>query len=306
VLFVDVQPAHVRPARHGEGPVWDDKTGELLWVDIARGEVRWGRLDDAGEVSDLAVRSVREPVAAVTPTTGPGWLLAAGGGFRHLAPDGGVSALLDLAGEGAGRTRMNDAACDRAGRFFAGTMGLQEQAGVGSLYRLDLDGTVSTVLTGLTVSNGIDWSPDDDVLYLADSGTRTVTAFDYDPDLGTVDRPRVVLRFADDEAGTPDGLTVDREGHLWIAMWGGGEVRRYSPAMVLEDVVHVPATRTSSCAFAGPRLDVLVVTTSSEGLSVREQAVQPDAGRLFTTRIPDVRGRAAFPYRGPLSNLTQI
>jgi sugar lactone lactonase YvrE len=306
VVHLDAQPTSVRPARHGEGPVWDDGNGELLWVDIAAGEVRWGRVDPSGGVRDLAMRPVGEPVGAVRPTTRPGWLVAAGGGFRHLSPDGLVSVLLDLAGEGGGRTRMNDAACDRAGRFFAGTMGLHEEPGAGSLYRVDLDGTVSTVLTDLTVSNGIAWSPDDDVLYLADSGTRTVTAFDYDLDLGTLHRPRVLLEFADDEPGTPDGLTVDRQGHLWIALWGGGQVRRYSSGGVLEDVVRVPVTQTSSCAFAGPALDLLIVSTSAEGLSVEERAAQPDAGRLFTARVPDVLGRAAFPYRGPLRGLTQI
>jgi sugar lactone lactonase YvrE len=306
VLSFDVQPAPVRPARHGEGPVWDDGAGELLWVDIAVGEVRWARVDAAGTVTETAARRVGEPVSAVTPTTSLGWLVAAGGGFRHLLPNGDVSVLLDLAGEGGGRTRMNDGACDRAGRFFAGTMGLDEQPGAGSLYRVDLDGTVVTVLTGLTVSNGIAWSSDDDVLYLSDSGTRTVTAFDYDVDLGTLDRPRVLLEFADDEPGTPDGLTVDRQGHLWIALWGGGQVRRYSAEGVLEDVLRVPATKTSSCTFAGPGLETLVVSTSAEGLSVREQAVQPDAGRLFTARVPHVVGRAASPYRGPLRDLTQV
>jgi sugar lactone lactonase YvrE len=201
---------------------------------------------------------------------------------------------------------MNDAACDRAGRFFAGSMGLQEQAGAGSLYRVDLDGMVSTVLTGLTVSNGIDWSPDDDVLYLADSGTRTVTAFDYDVDLGTLGEPRVLLQFLDDERGTPDGLTVDREGHLWIALWGGGQVRRYSARGVLEDVVPVRASQTTSCAFAGPKLDILVISTSTEGLSKKELAIQPYAGLLFTARVPDVVGRAAFRYRGPVRGLTQV
>lgn len=306
MAHLSAEPTSVRPARHGEGPVWDDGAGELLWVDIAAGEVRWGRLDPAGGVRDVAVRPVGEPVGAVTPTMSLGWLVAAGGGFRHLAPDGQVSVLLDLAGEGGGRTRMNDAACDRAGRFFAGTMGLDEQPGAGSLYRVDLDGAVSTVLTGLTVSNGIDWSPDDDVLYLADSGTRTVTAFDYDVDLGMLERPRVLLEFADDEPGTPDGLTVDREGHLWIAVWGGGQVRRYSAAGVLEEVVDVRASQTSSCTFVGPTLDILVVSTSTEGLSARERAAQPDAGRLFTVRVPDVLGRAAFPYRGPLRGLAQF
>jgi sugar lactone lactonase YvrE len=305
VALFEAEPTPVRRARHGEGPVWDDKDGELLWVDVA-GEVHWSRVDPAGAVSDVALRPVGEPVGAVTPTTSPGWLLAAGGGFRHLAPDGQVSVLLDLAGEGGGVTRMSEGACDRAGRFFVGTVGLRDQPGTGSLYRVDLDGTVSTALTGLTAAHGIAWSPDDDVLYLADSGTRTVTAYDYDVDLGTLDRPRVLHQFADDEPGTPDGIAVDRAGHLWIALRGGGQVRQYSSAMVLENVVRMWASRPCGCTFAGPALDTLVVSTSVEGLSTKERAVQADAGRLFTARVPDVRGRAAVPYRGPLRGLIQV
>ncbi|SFL13925.1 SMP-30/gluconolactonase/LRE family protein [Geodermatophilus ruber] len=305
-MHLDAQPAPVRPSRRGEGPVWDDGNGELLWVDSAAGQVRWARVDPAGAVGDQAMRPVGEPVAAVTPTTGPGWLLATSGGFRYLAPDGQVTFLLDLSGEGAGRTRMTDGACDRAGRFFAGTTGLQGEPGTGSLYRVDLDGLISVALTGLTASSGIAWSPQDDVLYLADSGARTVTAFDYDVDLGTLGEPRVLLEFADDEPGTPAGLAVDREGHLWIALEGAGEVRRYSTRRGLEEIVRVPVTGTCGCAFAGPLLDTLVVTTAAEGLSDDQRAQQPDAGRLFTARIPDVLGRASSPYRGPLRDLREV
>jgi sugar lactone lactonase YvrE len=297
-------PAPVRPARHAAGPVWDDAAAELLWADTA-GQVRWGRVDPAGGVSDLAVRPVGEPVGAVTRALPTGWLLAAGSGFRGLTPDGDVAVLLDVT-EKATTEAPRSGACDRAGRFFAGTGGSLETPGAGSLYRVDLDGTVVAALTGLVVAGGIAWSPDDDVLYLADSGAGTVTAFDYDVDVGTLGRPRVLLEFGGSETGAPHGLAVDRAGHLWVALWGAGEVRQYSPAGTLETVVRVRATRVTGCAFAGPGLDVLVMSTAAEGLSVREQAIQPDAGRLFTTRVPDVRGRAAFPYRGPLRGLTRV
>jgi sugar lactone lactonase YvrE len=306
VALFEAEPTSVRPARHGEGPVWDDRNGELLWVDTAAGEVHWSRVDPSGKVSDQALRPVGEPAGAVTPTTTPGWLLAAGGGFRHLSPDGEVRLLLDLEGEGGGVTRMSDAACDRAGRFFAGSVGVHEQPGAGCLYRVDLDGVVSTVLIGLTAPHGIAWSPDDDVLYLADSGARTVTAYDYDVDLGTLGAPQVLHQFGDDEPGSPDGIAVDLAGHLWIALRGGGQVRQYSADMEPENVVRMWATQTCGCAFAGPALDILVVSTSVEGLSAKERGVQPDAGRLFTVRVPDVRGQAAFPYRGPVRNLTQV
>ena len=299
VVRFEAQPTPVRPARSGRGPVWDDGAGELLWADTA-GEVRWARIDAQGGVRDAAVRPLGEPVAAVALATSPGWLVAAGSGFRHLSPAGEVSVLLDLDGPG----RMCGGACDRAGRFFAGATGLHEDVEPGALYRVDLDGVVSTAATGLIEPAGIAWSPDDDILYLADSGARTVTAYDYDPDLGTLDRPRLLIDFPVDEPPTPDGLTVDRAGHVWVALDGGGQVRRYSSAGRPEEAVTVPATLTTGCTFAGPGLDTLVVTTSAEGLSDLERAAQPDAGLLFTARIPDVVGRGAWRYRGPLRALT--
>lgn len=307
VVLFEAQPAPVRLARSGRGPVWDDGAGELLWADTA-GEVRWAGIGAQGDVRDAAARPLGEPVGAVALATSPGWLVTAGRGFRHLSPEGDVRVLLDLDLDEPGR--MCDGACDRAGRFFAGATGLHEGGGShegigsGALYRVDLDGVVSIAVTGLMDPAGIAWSPDDDILYLADSGARTVTAYDYDPDLGTLDRPRLLVDFPVDEPATPDGLTVDRAGHVWVALDGGGQVRRYSSAGRPEEAVRVPATLTSGCTFAGSGLDTLVVTTSAEGLSDLERAAQPDAGGLFTVRIPDVVGRGAFRYRGPLRALT--
>jgi sugar lactone lactonase YvrE len=302
---LDARPAPVRPARHGQAPVWDDRAGELLWVDRA-GEIRWAQVDPAGRVRDLAVRQAGEPVAAVAPTMTPGWLLAAEGGFRGLPLDGQVRPVLDITGEGAARPRICHGACDPVGRFFAGTDTQDRDRGTGALYRVDLDGVVGLALTGLTVPAGVAWSPQGDVLYLADSGSRTVTAYEYDVDLGTLGLPRSLLEFAGaaGAAGAPAGLTVDLAGHIWLALWGSGLVHRYSSAGRLESVVRVPASQVTGCTFAGPDLDTLVVTTSTEGLSGDERAAQPHAGRLFTTRAPDVIGRPASPYRGPLRGLT--
>jgi sugar lactone lactonase YvrE len=303
VVPLEAQPTRVRPARYAAAPVWDDAAGELLWVDSV-GQVRWGRVAPDGGVSDLAVRPVGHPVGAVARTLSTGWLLAAGSGFHGLTPDGRVAALLDLTGGAGTRPLMRSGACDRAGRFFAGTGGSGEEPGAGALYRVDVDGTVLAARTGLSAPTGIDWSPDDGVLYLTDSGAGSVTAFDYDVDLGTLGTPRVLLEFDGGDSGTPHGLAVDRAGHLWIALWGTGEVRRYSAGGALEEVVRVGATQVTGCAFAGPLFDVLVVSTAAEGLSASEQATQPDAGRLFTLRVADVVGRPAFPYRGPLRGLT--
>ncbi|SEP10168.1 SMP-30/gluconolactonase/LRE family protein [Trujillonella endophytica] len=295
-------------AAHGEGPRWDAARAELLWVDIPAGLLRRAAVGPDGDLTERAAHHGGDTVGAVAPVAAGGWLLAAGGGFSALAEDGAARVLLELAGEGgsegSGGTRMNDAACDPAGRFLAGTMAFDQRPGAGALYCLDLDGTVRTLLDGLTVSNGLGWSPDGSTLYLADSGPGLLSAFDYDVATGTPARGRVLLEFGDD-AGVADGLTVDDDGCLWTALWGAGQVRRYSPEGDLLAVVEVPVAQTSACCFAGAGRDLLVVTTSAEGMSAADRAAQPLAGRLFTAR-PGVTGPAAAVYRGPLDGLRQL
>jgi sugar lactone lactonase YvrE len=305
VIRLDASPASAAPAEHGEGPVWDDAAQELVWVDITGGMVRRGRLQ-GDDVVDVAEHRGGDTVGFVVPAAAGGWLLGAGAGISRLTAEGGSSVLIELTGEGLseeeGGTRMNDGACDRAGRFFGGTMAFDERRGAGTLYRLDLDGTVSTVLDGLTISNGLGWSPDDATVYLSDSGAAQVWAFDYDLASGSFGQRRVLLDLGEDPDGVADGLTVDDEGCLWTALWGGGQVRRYSPAGELLAVVDVPGVQnTTSCAFAG---DLLVISTSRHGLDDDARAAQPDAGRLFTVRA-GVTGPPAHPYRGPLGTLSQ-
>ena len=301
MLTLRATPAAPSPADHGEGPTWDADHAELLWVDISAGLVRRAAVDPAGELTGTASARAGDTVGFVVPAAAGGWLAGAGGGFTHLAEDGTVRVLVDLAGEGGteatGGTRMNDGACDRAGRLFGGTMAFDERPGAGALYRLDTDGTVTTVLDGLTVSNGLGWSPDGRTVHLADSGPGLVHAFTYDPGTGAFSDGRVLLETGGAD-GVADGLTVDDEGCLWTAMWGGGQVRRWSPEGDLLAVVEVPVAHTSSCAFAGPGRDLLVISTS------RGEEPEPDAGRLFTVR-PGVTGPPAHPYRGPLAGLRQ-
>jgi sugar lactone lactonase YvrE len=311
VIGLHAAPATAAAAEHGEGPIWDATAQELVWVDITAGLVRRGRVS-GDDVLDVAVHRGGDTVGFAVPAAVGGWLLGAGGGISRLTADGKVGVLVELTGEGGaeddsgdGRpgTRMNDGACDRAGRFLGGTMAFDERPGAGALYCLDLDGTVRTVLDGLTVSNGLGWSPDDRTVYLSDSGAKTVSAFDYDLEAGTFGQRRVLLDFTDDPAGIADGLTVDDEGCLWTALWGGGQVRRYSPDGELLAVVDVPGVEnTTSCAFAG---DLLVISTSRHGLDDDARATQPDAGRLFTVRA-GVSGPPALPYRGPLGVLSQV
>jgi sugar lactone lactonase YvrE len=301
-------PAAPEPCDHAEGPVWDAARGELLWVDIPNGRVHRAEVSAGGELTEVGSARGGDTVGFVQPAAAGGWVLGAGGGISHLAPDGTARVLIDLAGEGGspddGGTRMNDGICDRAGRFYGGTMAFDQRPGAGSLYRLDLDGTVTTVLDGLTVSNGMGFSPDERTVYLADSGPGLVHAFDYDPGSGAFTGRRVLLDFSRQQ-GVADGLTVDDEGCLWTALWGGGQVRRWSPDGELLAVVDLPVPQVTSCCFAGAGLDLLVVSTSAEGLDADQRAAQPDAGRLFTVR-PGVTGPAANPYRGRLSGLSQL
>jgi sugar lactone lactonase YvrE len=304
-MQLQATPSTLSPAEHGEGPTWDADRQELLWVDITAGQVRRAAVGDDGALTETAVSEVPGTVGFVVPAANGGWALGAGAGFTHLTADGEPRALIELPGEGgsaeSGGTRMNDGGCDRAGRLYGGTMAFDEREGAGTLYRVDLDGTVTVVLSGLTISNGLGWSPDDRTVYLADSGPGLVWAFDYDLGTGTFGRQRKLLSF-DGDVGVADGLTVDDEGCLWTALWGGGQVRRYSPDGELLAVVQAAPENTSSCAFAGPGRDLLVISTSQQGLSEVARFAQPDAGRLFTAR-PGVRGAAAFPYRGPLTGL---
>jgi sugar lactone lactonase YvrE len=214
----------------------------------------------------------------------------------HVDEGGSVR---ELAQPDAGRTdvRMNDGACDAAGRFWAGTMAYDESPGAGALHRLELDGSCTTVLTGLTISNGIGWSPDGATMFLADSGTRRVDAFDFEPDSGDITRRRTIV--AIDEPGVaPDGLTVDEDGCLWVALWGGGAVRRYAPDGTPLTTLPFPVDRPTSCAFGGPDRSTLFVTTARDGLDDEALSRQPDAGRVFRVEELGVRAPACAPYRG--------
>ena len=193
--------------------------------------------------------------------------------------------------------RMNDGACDAQGRFWAGTIAYDESPGAGTLYRLELDGSCTTVLSGLTISNGIGWSPDGATMFLADSGTSRVDAFDFDASSGDISRRRTIV--AIQEPGVaPDGLTVDEDGGIWVALWGGGAVRRYRPDGALLTVVPLPVDRPTSCVFGGPDRSTLFVTTARQGLDDEALSRQPHAGRVFRIEGLGVRGAPCAPYRG--------
>ncbi|HZX56575.1 MAG TPA: SMP-30/gluconolactonase/LRE family protein, partial [Ilumatobacteraceae bacterium] len=209
----------------GEGVRWDDRRDELLRVDIVTGHVHRDLVADDGSLIPVRTYEVDGTVGAIAPVHGDdGWLLAAGRGFSHLSPDGSVRRLVEVA---PARSRMNDAACDPRGRFWAGTVAEDQHPGGGCLYRLDVDGRTEMVLDELTIPNGLGWSPDGATMYLADSAPGVVYEFDFDASRGTMSNRRVLIS-VEQQVGAPDGLTVDVKGHLWVAVYGGGRINHYS------------------------------------------------------------------------------
>lgn len=270
-------------AEHGEGPVWDTRSDELASVDMHRGDLLL-----LGRDGVVRRHHLGELLAALRPRTEGGWVLGLARGFGLL--DDGADAprpLGDLWPETD--VRMNDGACDPAGGFWCGSMAVDESPGRGALYRLAPDGSVATLLTGVTVSNGLCWSPDGSCAYYVDSATRAVDVLTVDLQVPAVTERRR-LAVLDD---TPDGLTVDAEGGVWVALFGGSAVHRYTPDGVLDEVVELPTSHPTACTFGGPDLDELWITTSAQEIAA------PDgrAGALYRCR-PGVRGLPPLPYAG--------
>jgi sugar lactone lactonase YvrE len=275
-------------AEHGEGPVWHPAWPGLRWVDMLAGDV----LELDQQTQRVSRHHVGRVAAALRPRADGGAILAVERGFALAdARLRDVRELGELWADPG--VRMNDGDCDPDGRFYCGSMAYDETPGAGSLYRLDPDGGVTVVVSGVTISNGLAWSPDGGTVYYIDTPTQRVDAFDYDPSAGELTGRRTVLRIPDD-AGAPDGLTVDTEGRLWIALWGGAAVRCYQPNGRLEDQLTLPVTQVTACTFGGPDLDELYITTSRQTVPLGEQ---PEAGALFHTR-PGARGLPARPYAG--------
>jgi sugar lactone lactonase YvrE len=281
----------VLPARAelAEGPVWDAARGVLWWVDIRAGHVHaFDPRAHADRTFDIGT-----PVGSLALRTDGTLLLAAQDAFLGLAPEtGAVGALLNWPPETHPRM-SNDGKCDSVGRFVVGRLSRAGQPREGALYRLDADWTLNELLTGLTVPNGLAWSHDGSTLYFNDSASHEVRAYAYGRE-GDLAAPGERL-LAWNGAGEPDGMTIDEDGCLWVADWGGGQVRRISPTGEILATVTVPASQVSSCTFGGAHFDELFITTAREGFGPDDDAREPLAGSVFRSR-PRVRGLPAVPF----------
>jgi sugar lactone lactonase YvrE len=273
----------------GEGPVWDPERGLLWWVDLLAGNVH--AIDPSTGARTRF--DAGDAVGAVGLTRGGGLVLALADSFALAGADG--QDLTRVPGFTIDRTaiRFNDGKPDPWGNFIAGTMAWDESGNPpGSLYRLAPDGVVTELFGDVGLSNGLDWSDDQNLFYYSDTNIGRVDVFDTDPDTGALSGRRPFVTVPE-----PDGLTLDAEGCVWLALWGSGELRRYTPDGRLDTVVRLPAWQVTSAAFGGPDLGTLFITTAREGLTPAEQAEQPHAGDIFAC-TPGVTGRPPFLFAG--------
>jgi sugar lactone lactonase YvrE len=272
---------------HGEGPFWDSRVGRLFFVDMLAGVVvEW---DTLGPVKRHVVGDV---AAVMRARARGGYVLAVERGFAFV--NGDFSVVETLPQVFADETvRMNEGGCDPQGRFYCGSMAYAETPGAGTLYRLNLDLGVERVLTGVTISNGLQWSRDGSSVFYNDTATGRVDHFDFDAATGAFSgrRPFVEL---DPGTGAPDGMAIDEEDGLWVALWGGGVVRRYDSHGRLSEVVELPVPKVTACTFGGPDGRTLYITTSRQGLSAEEF---PEAGSIFSVQA-GVRGAVTHAFNG--------
>lgn len=270
---------------HGEGPVWSPAWGGLRLVDLFAGDVL-----TLGEGGAVLRRHIDAIAAVLRPRAAGGAVIATERGFTLEDADGTRRALPSVWGDET--VRMNDGGCAPDGSFYCGSMGYDQRTGAGSLYRLAADLSVTVALSGVTISNGLEWSPDGSLAYYNDTPTGQVGVFDWSPETGLTGlRPFVTIP---EETGYPDGLTVDSDGGVWVALYAGGAVHRYTAAGVLDTVIEVDAHRVTACTFGGEALDRLYITTSREGVADGEDLL---AGSIFTA-VPGVTGRPVATFAG--------
>lgn len=265
-----------------EGPVWDAARSRLLWVDIPRGTVLEGELV-GDRVRVTGRREFEGTVGAVTVAVDGRLLVAGQERLIIVAADGGRNDAARIVPVGEAR-RLNDGKTDPMGRFVVGTLAFGESTRE-VLVRLKPDGSLEEIDAGLTLSNGLAWSLDGSLMYSVDTLVGCVWVRDYEPATGATGPRRLFLSITD---GFPDGLCTDVDGHLWVAIWGRGEVRRFDRSGKLVGRVEVPAPHTSSVAFVGPDLDVLVITSATDELDAEQLEAYPGSGRLFLALVDTV------------------
>lgn len=280
----------------GEGCFWDARRGSLWWIDVPMPSLLQSFDPATGAVDSFPMPEMITAVRA--RKDGTGLIVACHSGISSFDFDTGtLTHILDPEPQKP-YNRSNDAGTDARGRFWFGTMqnniapngsGIDLVSGAGTLYRLDPDLRLTAFETGIFVSNTVCWSPDNRTMYFCDTASEVISAYDFDLEAGTIGNKRDFAKF---DRGVPDGSTVDAEGYLWNCRWDGGCVVRFSPRGEVDRVVEVPVAKVTSCAFGGPDLGDLYITTARYGMSEAERQAAPESGNLFVCR-PGVKGLPA-------------
>lgn len=288
----DVEIAVAARASVGEGPIWDEREQVLTWVDIY-GQRLHRYSQDVG-ASEIA--SFDAPVGFAIPREAGGYVIGLRMEVVTFDPaTGDMRRIAHLHEEGP-QMRLNDGKCDDRGRLWAGTMDDRGHDSAGALYCVETSKSARPVLGNVTESNGLDWDPAGALLYYVDTPTGRVDVLDFDGVTGRASNRRTLIHI-DKRHGYPDGLTVDAEGCVWVALWGGSCVRRYTPSGELDRCLYLPVTQVTSCAFGGLDLDELYITSATHGMTEAQLEAEPAAGSLFRCR-PGVKGQLSHRYGG--------
>lgn len=276
----------------GEGALWHPTEQVLYWVDI---EGKALHIYDPEKHEDRQF-DVKSRIGTVVPAEKGGAIVALENGIHHIDTKTGNLTLLQNPLKDQPGIRFNDGKCGPDNRFWVGTMALDKREGAAVLYKMEPDGSIKQMLDNLTISNGIAWSLDAKTMYLSDTPTQTIFAFDFNAEKREISNRRKCIKIPK-AAGSPDGMTLDADGNLWIALFGGSAVACYNPEtgkMIAK--IAVPVPNVTSCAFGGPQLDELYITTGREGLSDEQLQKYPKSGSLFLAK-PGAKGIHANFYK---------
>lgn len=277
----------------GEGPLWHPVENCLYWVDIVAATLN--RLDPA--VKNIKKFKMPSQIGSIGWRAKGGLIAALSDRFVSIDTETGMTQTIALPLQQEHNVMFNDGKCDRQGRFWAGTKDIIEENPIGSLYCLDTSGKTTKMLNGFTVSNGIAWNIDNSRMYICDSPKRQIYQYEFDPIEGRLGREFKIFAQVPEEAGFPDGLTVDSEDYIWSCHWDGWRITRYTPAGEIDSIIPMPVPRPTSCCFGGPDLKTLYVTSASVRLPASALVDAPQSGMLFALEM-GIKGLAEPAYLG--------